>query len=101
MTLRKLNSCQRFAPNDMDYMPWLLDQMHKNEIATGKRLLDIFSLHYYPQGGEFGNDTSEILGIFGREGLDYATGWRWRAYAGADIVVVVELTGAMCVKRTR
>ena len=27
-------------------------------IATGKRLLDVFTVHYYPQGGEFGNDTS-------------------------------------------
>ena len=44
-----------------DYVPWLLDQLHQSEITTGKRLLDVFSLHYYPQGGEFGNDTSPAM----------------------------------------
>jgi hypothetical protein len=40
------------------YLPWLLDQFHQYELANGKRLLDIFSVHYYPQGGEYGNDDS-------------------------------------------
>ena len=44
-----------------DYLPWLLDQLHQNNTATGKRLLDVFSVHYYPQGGEFGNDTSTAM----------------------------------------
>jgi chitodextrinase len=44
-----------------DYLPWLLDQLHQNDTATGKRLLDVFSVHYYPQGGEFGNDTSTAM----------------------------------------
>jgi PKD repeat protein len=44
-----------------DYLPWLLDQLHQNNAATGKRLLDIFTVHYYPQGGEFGNDTSTAM----------------------------------------
>ena len=48
----------RAAHNNMDYVAYLLDQMHQYEVANGKRLLDIFSLHFYPQGGEFGNDTS-------------------------------------------
>src|SRR5262249_15135640 len=41
-----------------DYVPWLLDQLHQYEFTTKNRALDIFSLHYYPQSGEFGNDTS-------------------------------------------
>ena len=45
----------------MDYMPWLLDQLHKYELQTGKRVLDVFSLHYYPQGGEFSDDTSSTM----------------------------------------
>jgi PKD repeat protein len=49
------------AHGNADYLPWLLDQMHQNELATGKRLLDVFSVHYYPQGGEFGNDTSTSM----------------------------------------
>ncbi|HVT03054.1 MAG TPA: glycoside hydrolase family 44 protein [Thermoanaerobaculia bacterium] len=44
-----------------DYLPWLLDQLRRNELSTGKRILDIFTVHYYPQGGEFGNDTSSSM----------------------------------------
>lgn len=44
-----------------DYLPWLLDQMRQNQVATGQRLLDIFTVHYYPQGGEFSNDTSNAM----------------------------------------
>ena len=49
------------AHGNMDYMPWLLDQLHQYETATGTRVLDVFSLHYYPQGGEFSNDTSTSM----------------------------------------
>ncbi len=133
----------REANGGWDYLPWLLDQLRRNEQATGRRLLDVFTVHYYPQGGEFSGDVSpsmqllrnrstrslwdpsytdeswiqdkvmliprlkgwvetyypgtrtgiteynwgaedhingataqaDILGIFGREGLDYATRW--------------------------
>jgi PKD repeat protein len=51
----------RAAHANQDYLPWLLDQMHQNEVATGRRLLDVFSVHWYPQGGEFGNDTSTTM----------------------------------------
>jgi PKD repeat protein len=51
----------RAAHSNWDYLPWLLDQLHQNEVATGKRLLDVFSVHWYPQGGEFGNDTSTTM----------------------------------------
>jgi hypothetical protein len=44
-----------------DYLPWLLDAMRQNQAATGRRLLDIFTVHYYPQGGEFGNDVSSAM----------------------------------------
>lgn len=49
------------AHANWDYLPWLLDQLHQNEVSTGRRLLDVFSVHYYPQGGEFGNDTSATM----------------------------------------
>jgi hypothetical protein len=48
----------RAAHGNWDYVPWLLAQLHQYELTTQKRALDIFSLHYYPQSGEFGNDTS-------------------------------------------
>ncbi|HEX8235707.1 MAG TPA: glycoside hydrolase family 44 protein [Abditibacteriaceae bacterium] len=40
------------------YLPWLLDQLRQKEQSTGRRLLDVFSVHYYPQDGTFGNDVS-------------------------------------------
>lgn len=46
-----------------DYMPWLLDQLHQHDTNTGQRLLDYFTLHCYPQGGEYGNDVSTNMEI--------------------------------------
>jgi hypothetical protein len=51
----------RAAHGNMDYAPWLLDQLHQYEVQHGVRLLDVFSLHYYPQGGEFSDDTSTAM----------------------------------------
>jgi hypothetical protein len=48
----------RAAHGGADYLPYFLGQMQQYEAATGKRLLDIFSVHFYPQGGEYSNDTS-------------------------------------------
>jgi hypothetical protein len=45
----------------VDFLPWLLDQLRQNHTSTGRRLLDIFTVHYYPQGGEFGNDVSSAM----------------------------------------
>ena len=42
-------------------MPWLLTQLRQHEQATGNRLLDVFTVHYYPQGGEFSDDTSTAM----------------------------------------
>ena len=44
-----------------DYLPWLLDQMRQHQTATGQRLLDVFTVHYYPQGGEFSDDVSSAM----------------------------------------
>jgi hypothetical protein len=55
------NTPDRVAHGGWDYVPWLLDQMRLREVATGRRLLDVFSLHYYPQGGEFGDDVSTAM----------------------------------------
>ena len=51
----------RTAHGGWDFLPWLLDQLRQKAAATGQRLLDVFSVHYYPQGGEFGNDTSTAM----------------------------------------
>ncbi|MBI2681146.1 MAG: cellulase [Candidatus Solibacter usitatus] len=50
----------RAAHGNADYLPWLLDQLRQSAVASGQRPLDIFSVHYYPQGGEFGNDVSTL-----------------------------------------
>jgi hypothetical protein len=44
-----------------DYLPWLLNQCHERATNTNQRLLDVFTVHYYPQGGEFGNDVSTSM----------------------------------------
>jgi hypothetical protein len=44
-----------------DYLPWLLDSIRQSSATAGRRLLDVFTVHYYPQGGEFGNDTSNAM----------------------------------------
>jgi hypothetical protein len=49
----------RSAHGNMDYMAWLLDQMHQREVATGNRILDYFTLHCYPEDNNVaGNDVS-------------------------------------------
>ena len=44
-----------------DFLPWFLDQVRQRATNTHQRLLDYFTVHYYPQGGEFGNDTSTAM----------------------------------------
>ncbi|HEY2786730.1 MAG TPA: glycoside hydrolase family 44 protein, partial [Fimbriiglobus sp.] len=45
--------------NGLNAEAWLLDQLRQHDATTGTRLLDYFTLHDYPQGGEFGNDVSQ------------------------------------------
>ncbi|MBW7908633.1 MAG: glycoside hydrolase family 44 protein [Kiritimatiellae bacterium] len=42
-------------------MPWWLDQVRQRSEDAGKRLLDVFTLHYYPQGGEFSDTVSPAM----------------------------------------
>jgi hypothetical protein len=51
----------RAAHGGWDAVPWFLDQMRQHEAASGQRLLDVFTVHYYPQSGEFGNDVSPAM----------------------------------------
>ncbi|MBI3801511.1 MAG: PKD domain-containing protein [Deltaproteobacteria bacterium] len=44
-----------------DYLPWLLDQLRQDNTRSGQRLLDVFTVHYYPQGGEFSDDVSAAM----------------------------------------
>ncbi len=47
--------------NGLDAEAWLLDQLHQHDTATGQRLLDYFTLHFYPQGGQFSDDVSTSM----------------------------------------
>jgi len=51
----------RNANGGWDYLPWLLDQFRQRATNTNQRLLDYFTVHYYPQSGEYGNDTSSAM----------------------------------------
>lgn len=55
------NFPDRGTNGGMDYGPWLLNQARLYEQTNGVRLLDVFTLHIYPQGGEFGDDTSTAM----------------------------------------
>lgn len=49
------------AHNGIEQMPFLLSQFKAAEEETGERLLDVFSLHFYPQGGEYSEDVSAAM----------------------------------------
>ncbi len=51
----------RASHQNMDYVPWVLDQLHRHDEAAGVRSIDVLSVHYYPQGGEFGDDVSPSM----------------------------------------
>ncbi len=44
-----------------DYLPWFLDTLRQRSATAGRRLLDVFTVHYYPQGGEFSDDISTAM----------------------------------------
>ncbi len=48
----------RSTHGEADYIPWLLSKYADYDKTNNKRLLDVLSVHIYPQGGEFGNDVS-------------------------------------------
>jgi len=45
----------------MDALPWYLDQLRQRQEKTGKKTIDIFTVHFYPQGGEYGGDVSREM----------------------------------------
>ena len=51
----------RAAHGGMDFLPWFLGQIRQRSEAAGMRLLDLFTVHYYPQGGEFGGGTDTAM----------------------------------------
>jgi hypothetical protein len=55
------NLPDKMAHGGWDYLPFLLAKFHEHEQQTGRKLVDVFTVHYYPQGGEYSNDTSTSM----------------------------------------
>ena len=47
----------RAAHGGKDYLRWLLEEFKLRSDIDQQKVLDVFTVHYYPQGGEFSNDT--------------------------------------------
>ncbi|HEX2060518.1 MAG TPA: glycoside hydrolase family 44 protein, partial [Thermoanaerobaculia bacterium] len=47
------NTPDRVAHGGWDYLPWILAKLQEYEMTNGRRLVDVFTVHYYPQGGEY------------------------------------------------
>jgi hypothetical protein len=45
----------------MDALPWYPRATAQRGEKSGKRVLDVFTVHIYPQGGEFGDDVSRDM----------------------------------------
>ena len=55
------NLPDRTAHGGWDYLPWMLAKIHEHEMNAGHKLVDVFTVHYYPQGGEYSEDTSSAM----------------------------------------
>ena len=51
----------RKSRGGMDNLPWILKYIHDHDVETGKRTLDYFTVHLYPQGGDSTDDESEKI----------------------------------------
>ena len=51
----------RAAHGNADYLPWLLQALKARSDLDGRRVIDVFTVHYYPQGGEFSSDVSTAM----------------------------------------
>ena len=54
------NFPDRSTNGGWDYLPWLLNQIHQHDLGTGRRLLDYFTLHCYPQEGSVGSSDTTV-----------------------------------------
>jgi hypothetical protein len=51
----------REANGNQEYLPWFLDRMRERSATEGRRLLDVFTVHYYPQGGEYSTNVASSM----------------------------------------
>jgi hypothetical protein len=55
------DNADRIAHGNKPYIDWVLDQAKAYEQTHGLRILDIATVHFYPQSGEFSNDVSTSM----------------------------------------
>lgn len=55
------NLPDKAAHGGWDYLPWLLAKFHEHEQRSGRKLVDVFTVHYYPQGGEYGSNVTNEM----------------------------------------
>jgi len=48
------------ANGGLDFMPYLLTQLHQRDMQTKQRLLDVFTFHIYPQGIDGGGGANDV-----------------------------------------
>ncbi len=53
----------RAAHGGMDYLAWLLQELRTRSALDGRRVIDAFTVHYYPQGGESWPDGDVSTGM--------------------------------------
>jgi hypothetical protein len=51
------------AHGGMYYLPWVLQQLQAAAVLSGQRTLDYFTLHFFPQGGEYADTESVALDL--------------------------------------
>lgn len=51
----------RDAHGGWDYLPWMLKGLRDHYSRSGERLLDVFTVHFYPQSGEFTGGTDSAM----------------------------------------
>jgi hypothetical protein len=49
------------AHGSEDFLPWLLDMAQTNDLQTGRRLLDVLDIHYYPDSFSGGTNAAQQL----------------------------------------
>jgi len=49
----------RRAHGDVPLLPWYLKQLREHDRTTGKRVLDVLDVHFYPQGKDVYSDNSD------------------------------------------
>lgn len=54
-------AADRAAHGNMPFLAWWLSEIRQHDESAGRRTLDVLDLHFYPQAGEYSDDTSSAM----------------------------------------